>query len=98
MFLNAGLPVSTTFYGGDYARFEIDIVLDKTISVSSRTRYSCWDLLGDVGGFNDGLILLCSFIVSPYVAYTFTSELLSSYDVEKDTTSRSRSDLNSRPA
>ena len=86
--MNAGLPVSKSFPWGEFARFEIDIVLDKTISVSSRTRYSCWDLLGDVGGFNDGLILLCSFIVSPYVAYTFTSELLSSYDVEKDASPR----------
>ena len=30
-----------------------DIVIEK------RTRYSVWDLLGDVGGFNDGLILVC---------------------------------------
>ena len=33
--------------------------LSNDIVTEKRTRYSIWDLLGDVGGFNDGLILVC---------------------------------------
>ena len=41
--------------GGRHVRFKLsdDIVIEK------RVRYSVWDLLGDVGGFNDGLIFVC---------------------------------------
>ena len=36
-----------------------NFVLAEDIVTEKRTRYSIWDLLGDVGGFNDGLILVC---------------------------------------
>ena len=41
--------------GGRRVTFKLsdDIVIEK------RVRYSVWDLLGDVGGFNDGLIFVC---------------------------------------
>ena len=34
------------------------LTLANDIVIEKRTRYSIWDLLGDVGGFNDGLILV----------------------------------------
>ena len=35
-----------------------------------------WDLLGDVGGFHDGLFLLCSFFVTAYASMSFQRDLL----------------------
>ena len=32
--------------------------------IEQRTRYNYWDLLGDVGGFNDGLFLIFSIFMS----------------------------------
>lgn len=34
--------------------------------VQERTKYGVWDLLGDVGGFHDGMILIAAIILGPY--------------------------------
>ena len=38
--------------------FEVAVHLGKNIEIIERTRYNFWDILGDVGGFNDGLYLV----------------------------------------
>ena len=43
----------------------------------SRVRYNAWDLLGDVGGFNDGLISFFSLLLGQYSAFAFFKEFLS---------------------
>ena len=46
--------------GEEYeSKREVYIRLSDDIVIETRTRYTVWDLLGDVGGFNDGLLLLC---------------------------------------
>ena len=34
--------------------------------IEQRTRYNIWDLLGDVGGFNDAVFLLVSFFMTTF--------------------------------
>lgn len=46
------------------------------LQVESRTRYNMWDLVEDVGGFNDGLILICSLFMSFYAAFAFKADYL----------------------
>ena len=50
---------------------ELEIFLSGTLNVERRTRYNAWDLLGDVGGFHDGLFLLMSAIVTTYAGMAF---------------------------
>lgn len=47
-------------------------------------RYNVWDLLGDVGGFNDGLVLLCSIFMSSYSAFAFKTEILNKMPIESE--------------
>ena len=42
--------------------------------VQSRTRYNCWDLLADIGGFYDGLLLLASLLVGSFSALAFKAD------------------------
>jgi len=51
--------------------FEIKIELDLDLTIMKRTRYNIWDLLADVGGFNDGLHLLVSFVFGGYSFFAF---------------------------
>ena len=44
--------------------FKITLFLSSQFTVQSRMRYNVWDLLGDVGGFNDGLVLVSSILFS----------------------------------
>ena len=39
-------------------------------------------MLADVGGFNDGLLLLCSIFMSSYSAFSFTLDVLSQFPVD----------------
>ena len=40
-------------------------------------RYTLWDALADIGGFNDGLIILIGTFLSPITATLFHVELYS---------------------
>ena len=68
--------------GKRHLRFYLsdDIVIEK------RIRYSVWDLLGDVGGFNDGLMLVCQILTGAYTAASFKTKFLASifYDSNED--------------
>ena len=44
------------------------------LQIESRVRYNFWNLLGDVGGFNDGLFLLCQLFVLPISAMAFAND------------------------
>ena len=63
-----------------------DLALDNEIVIEQRTRYTIWDLLGDVGGFNDGLIFVCKLLTSTYAAISFKTSFLSQmlYDSNTD--------------
>ena len=45
--------------------------LGSTLALESRTRYTAWDLLGDVGGFHDGIFIVVSLFMSSYSAVAF---------------------------
>lgn len=69
------------------ALFELELKtrLDGYLQVESRIRKSYWDLLGDVGGFNDGCFLLCSIFMGLYSQIVFQSDYLDGtlYENEK---------------
>jgi len=50
--------------------------LSPDVKIMTRTRYSFWDALGDVGGFHDGLVLLVRFFMAPYSAALFFADFL----------------------
>ena len=50
--------------------------------IEKRTRYTIWDMLGDVGGFNDGLILVCQLLTSAYTAVSFKTQFLTSIYID----------------
>ena len=54
-----------------------------------RKRYNIWDLLGDVGGFHDGLILVFSLFMSSYSALAFKIDYLKSTQVDDGSLSKS---------
>ena len=43
-----------------------------------------WDLLGDVGGFNDGLVLVSSLLFGFYGSFAFRKDLVSITHVDHD--------------
>lgn len=60
--------------------------LGDAIVIESRTRYNIWGLLGDVGGFDSGMILLCKFFTTSYAAASFVTTFLGKtfYDSNDD--------------
>ena len=71
--------------GGATFRISDNIVVEK------RSRYTVWDLLGDVGGFNDGLVLVCQLLTSFYTAISFKTKFLASTYFDSDSDANSRS-------
>ena len=55
-----------------FINFELDSLSKTTI----RKRYSFWEALSDVGGFNDGLTILVSIIMSPLSRAYFIQDTL----------------------
>ena len=58
--------------------FSIKIVLGEVYNIEVRQRYNIWDLLGDVGGFHDGLIIVFSLFMGSYSALAFKIDYLKS--------------------
>ena len=50
--------------------------LAEHIKIEQRVRYNVWDLLGDVGGFYDGLYLIGYFLMAAYSATSFNIDVL----------------------
>ena len=46
-------------------KIQFDFYLAQNMFIEARTKYNIWDLLGDVGGFNDGLFLVASLFMAP---------------------------------
>ena len=62
--------------------FSLTVKLGTMIQILERTRYNFWDLLGDVGGFNDGLHLVGSLLMSSYAAFSFKQSILKNVKVD----------------
>ena len=62
----------------------MEVAYNGIVKIQNRTRYNFWDLLGDVGGFNDGLFLLCSLFMSSYSALAYKIDFLDGRIVEDD--------------
>ena len=52
------------------------IEIDADLQVQKRIRYTVWNLLGDAGGFHDGLTLLVLFLVHPFMATKFQKNII----------------------
>ena len=63
--------------------------LGSNIKIIERIRYNVWDLLGDVGGFNDGLHLVGSFLLSSYAAFSFKQSILQNVKVDGEALKKS---------
>jgi hypothetical protein len=61
---------------------KIELSLNGFFKIESRVRYNIWDLLGDVGGFNDGLFLLCSIFIAPLSSMAFTNDFLNDQTID----------------
>ena len=55
---------------------EFDIKLSNDLKIEERRRYQFWDLIGDVGGFNDGIYALAGLLFNFYSALAFKADLL----------------------
>jgi hypothetical protein len=66
--------------------FHMVIELSNKIHTEKRVRYSIWNLISDVGGFSDGIILVCNIFMTAYSAMAFKTSFLnkSYYDSDKD--------------
>ena len=76
-------------------KFSIEVNLSSRLFVEDRRRYSFWDLLGDVGGFHDGLYIMCSLVMGSYSALAFKTDFINSSNVDigdKDHDRSSRKD------
>ena len=62
--------------------FEARFSLTGFLQVQARTRFSIWDLIGNVGGFNDGVFLFCSFFMGSFASNSFAVNYLNSQYVE----------------
>ena len=62
---------------GNYALFGFTILLElsKTMTSYERSPYTCLDLMGDFGGFNDGLYLVAGFLMSYYSSRMFQAAI-----------------------
>jgi len=51
------------------------MALSEEMVVMERGRYTVWELLGDIGGFYDGIILTMYIFMAPYTALAFMNKL-----------------------
>ena len=58
--------------------------------IESRSLYTYWDLLGDVGGFNDGCFLLSSILMSFYSSVAFRNDFLKGTHYEEEKSNKIR--------
>ena len=68
----------------------INLILDGYLNVRKRTRYSVWDLLGDVGGLHDGLVILLSILIVPFSTFSFSNDFINDKFVDGSTSKRAR--------
>lgn len=64
--------------------FNVEFYLGEYHFIESRSRYNFWDLLGDVGGFHDGIILVFSLFMGSFSALAFKVDFLNFSQVDND--------------
>ena len=69
--------------------FEVILKLGPTLKIITRTRYNWWDLLGDVGGLNDGLHVVGYFLLSAYASFRFKQSILDDVRVDGEALKKS---------
>ena len=67
-----------------FFEFKAKFFLGGVHFVEFRQRYNVWDLLGDVGGFHDGVILIFSLFMGPYSALAFKLDYFSSTAIDRE--------------
>lgn len=74
----------------------LKLQLKNEIVIEKRARYSTWDLLGDVGGFNDGLMLVCHLLTSAFSAASFKTKFLRQVFFDSNSDERRRTSHENR--
>ena len=67
---------------------KIAVSLSGYMVIENRNRYNIWDLLADVGGFHDGLMIIGTILVSSYASLVFKKDYLDGTLVENTTDKR----------
>ena len=62
---------------------EVTFYLDGRLNIEQRTRYNVWALLGDVGGFREGIYLVLELFIGSYSALAFQVSLLTKMTVKR---------------
>ena len=64
----------------------MEMELANKIQIEKRIRYSIWNLISEVGGFSDGITLICNIFMTAYSAMAFKTSFLnrSYYDSDMD--------------
>lgn len=75
--------------------WSIELHLNGYTRVQERTKYGVWDLLGDVGGFHDGMFLVAAIIIGPYQALAAKLDFTSGKAADNADGKRGRSFQNS---
>ena len=73
------------------AQFWHSLKIDTKRQAISRSRYDFWQLLADLGGFRDGLMMLVGLFVKPLSAISFMQDF--SQDSKKQSKSSSKQKL-----
>ena len=60
----------------DAFQIEFGMQLSGLKRIESRTRYTVWDILGDVGGLSDGLHMITATFMSIYASLAFEASYL----------------------
>ena len=66
------------------------INLDNMILIEQRVRYNFWQLLGDVGGFYDGIGLIISSAIGPITLTQFIVDLFAQARVDQPTSPKAK--------
>ena len=66
------------------------LTLGNEIIIEKRSRYTIWDLLGEVGGFNFGLILVSKLLALIYYSASFNTAFLNTSYHDSNSDARER--------
>ena len=67
----------------DMMGFETRFALTGYMNVQIRTRYTIWNLISDVGGFNDGIFLCFAILMGRYSSAAFDVSYINSTYVDR---------------
>ena len=61
---------------GEPLQLSVEVLLSNDMLIMERKRYNYWDALGDIGGFNDGLVLLLRIFMARYSSMMFEHSIV----------------------